>query len=68
MKRRWRFRADPDRARRALCAWRSLPKEKQTKQPKPGQDRMSFPELHAEFPELIDEDGAGWFYNHVHNF
>ena len=57
-----------DRARRALCAWCSLPEEKQPKQPKPGQDRMSFPELHAEFPELIDEDGAGWFYNHVHNF
>ncbi len=54
-------------ARRALCAWCSLPEEKQPKQPKPGQDRVSFPELHAEFPELVDEDGAGWFYNHVHN-
>jgi hypothetical protein len=60
---------EPDivRARRALCAWCSLPEEKQPKQPKPGQDRVSFPELHAEFPELIEEDGAGWFYNHVHN-
>lgn len=58
---------DADRARRALCAWCSLPEEKQPKQPKPGQDRVSFPELHAEFPELIDDDGAGWFYNHVHN-
>ena len=58
---------DTDRARRALCAWCSLPEEKQPKQPKPGQDRVSFPELHAEFPELVDEDGAGWFYNHVHN-
>lgn len=60
---------EPDigRARRALCAWCSLPEEKQPKQQKPGQDRVSFPELHAEFPELVDEDGAGWFYNHVHN-
>ena len=58
---------DIDRARRALCAWCSLPEDKRPKQQKPGQDRVSFPELHTEFPELVNEDGEGWYYTHIHN-
>ena len=58
---------DLDRAERALKAWCSMPEHIRPKKKKPGQDRVRFPELHAEFPELVDEDGAGWFYNHVHN-
>ena len=58
---------DAPRARSALCAWCSLPEDVKPKNRKEGQDRVSFTELHAEFPELVDEDGAGWFYNHVHN-
>ncbi|MBQ7160760.1 MAG: hypothetical protein IJR90_03540 [Clostridia bacterium] len=58
---------DVDRAERALKAWCSLPASKQPKKRTPGQDRVSFPELHGEIPELVGEDGAGWFHNHVHN-
>ena len=58
---------DVDRARRALCAWCSLPENIQPKTKKEGQDKTCYADLHDEFPELVDEDGAGWFYNHVHN-
>ena len=27
----------------------------------------NFSGLHEEFPELVDEQGRGWFYRHVHN-
>ena len=30
------------------------------------QFKVSFPEYHEEFPELVDEDGAGWYYRHIH--
>lgn len=26
----------------------------------------SYRALHGAFPELVDEDGAGWYYRHVH--
>lgn len=58
---------DVDRARRALCAWCSLPESIKPKEKKTGQDMTGFAELHSEFPELVNEDGAGWFYTHVHN-
>ena len=58
---------DVDHARRALCAWCSLPESVKPKEKKTGQDKTCFAELHSEFPELVNEDGAGWFYNHVHN-
>lgn len=57
---------DCDRARRALCAWCSTPESKNASSPKKSwQDRSSFPELHAEFPELVDKWGGGWLYRHV---
>ena len=58
---------DLERAERALKAWCSLPGGKKPKQDEPWKDKTCFPELHAEFPELVNEDGEGWFYTHVHN-
>lgn len=58
---------DVDRARRALCAWCSLPETVLPKRAKTGQSETCFSELHAEFPELVDETGAGWFFRHVHS-
>ena len=61
-----------DYARRALCAWCSMPaKTTQTnRKSDPSEDwqfKVSFPEYHEEFPELMNEDGAGWYYRHVHS-
>ena len=47
-------------ARNALCAWCSVPEEKD------GSD-VSFKHLHKDFPELVTEDGKGWFYSHIKN-
>lgn len=53
-------------ARRALCAWCSVPDSKKAV-PKVGrQFRSDFRDLHGEFPDLVDETGGGWFYRHVH--
>ena len=52
-----------DYARKALCAWVSIPE----KSPK-GWNRefiTCFPELHAIFPELVDENGCGWYIRHI---
>ena len=58
------FKGDPyDRieyARKALCAWCSVPDKKKNSEPP-----VDFRELSADFPELVDEDGKGWFYRHV---
>ena len=47
-------------ARNALCAWCSVPEEKD------GSD-VNFKHLHKDFPELVSEDGKGWFYSHIKN-
>ena len=54
---------DIDRAKGALQAWCSLPTEKKDD----WKANTNFCELHTEFPDLVDEDGRGWFYHHVHN-
>lgn len=54
---------DIDRARCALQAWCSLPTEKKDD----WKSDTNFAELHSQYPELIDADGSGWFYRHVHN-
>ena len=54
---------DVDCARRALCAWCSIPSEKEAA----WQFDTCFPELHDEFPELVDEAGNGWLLRHVRN-
>lgn len=54
---------DIERARCALLAWCSLPTEKKDD----WKANTNFSELHDSFPELVDKDGCGWFYRHVHN-
>ena len=57
---------DIDRAYRALCAWCSIPDKKENATREEWQYKSDFRELHEEFPELVTEDGQGWFYRHVH--
>jgi len=54
-----------EEARRFLCAWCSLPYETVTN--KVLKFHTSFPELHSEFPNIIDENGAGWYYIYLHS-
>ena len=53
-------------ARKALCAWCSIPDKKENATSEEWQYKSDFRELHEEFPELVTEDGQGWFYRHVH--
>ncbi len=57
---------DIDRAYKALCAWCSIPDKKETAAREEWQYKSDFHQLHGEFPELVTEDGKGWFYRHVH--
>lgn len=52
-------------ARRALCAWCSVPDIPGTVPKKDWQFQTDFNDLHDKFPELVDENG-GWFWRHVH--
>lgn len=52
-----------EQARKALCAWCSIP---DTTARKDWECRTCFPELHTEFPELVDADGIGWYIRHIH--
>ena len=54
-----------EEARRFLCAWCSLPYETVTN--KVLKFHTSFPELHSEFPNIVDENGAGWYYRYLHS-
>lgn len=58
---------EPDavRARRALCAWCSIPEKENASPKEDWENRCAFPELHTEFPELVDENGNGWLIRHV---
>ena len=58
---------DINRARNALCAWCSIPDSKNATPKEEWQNRTDFRMLHEDFPELVDENGAGWFYRHVHS-
>ena len=49
-----------EKARNALCAWCSVPDKKKSSDPP-----VDFRELSADFPELVDKDGKGWFYRHI---
>ena len=55
-----------DRASKALCAWCSIPDKKENATREEWQFRTDFRGLNCEFPELVTEDGQGWFYRHVH--
>lgn len=55
-----------DYARRALCAWCSVPGRKTATPKETWQFKTDFRDLHREFPGLVGKDGAGWFCRHVH--
>ena len=57
---------DIEGARKALCAWCSIPNSKNATPKEAWQSKSDFRELHEVYPELVDENGGGWFYRHVH--
>jgi len=54
-----------DRARRALCAWVSIPDDGGDLNGWEGRFTTCFPELHKEFPDLVDAGGNGWYIRHI---
>ena len=54
-------------ARRALCAWCSIPDSKKATPKKEWRYDTDYRSLHGEFPELVDENGNGWYIRHLHN-
>lgn len=54
-----------DDARRALCAWCSIPEKKNAAPRAEWQFKTDFRELHDAFPELVDKDGCGWYVRHL---
>ncbi|MDD4493639.1 MAG: hypothetical protein PHV32_04720 [Eubacteriales bacterium] len=61
--------ADPqiDYARQALQAWCSIPDNKKSSPKEDWQYKTDFRDLHDDFPELVNENGCGWFYRHIQN-
>lgn len=55
-----------EHARQALCAWCSIPETKTAAPKAEWQFQTDFRHLHEEFSALVDEDGGGWFWRHVH--
>ena len=56
-----------DDARRALCVWCSIPDKKNATPRAEWQFKTDFRELHDAFPELMDENGCGWYIRHLHD-
>ena len=56
-----------DYARQALQAWCSILDSKKSNPKEDWQYKTDFRHLHDDFPELVDENGCGWFYRHVYN-
>ncbi len=54
-------------ARRALCARCSIPDSKKATPKKEWRYDTDYRALHGEFPELVDENGNGWYIRHLHN-
>ena len=54
-----------NKAREFLCAWCSLPYEIVSN--KALAFHTSFPKFHSEFPNIVDEHGAGWYYRYLHS-
>ena len=59
--------ADIEYARRAISAWCSIPDKDITKEKEDWRFKTDFREYHNEFPELVSQNGEGWFYRHFHN-
>ena len=57
--------AKTEEARLFLCVWCSLPYETVTN--KALKFHTSFPELNSKFPNIVDENGAGWYYRYLHS-
>lgn len=57
--------ADIEYARWAISAWCSIPDKSNVKEK--WQFKTDFREYRSEFPELVSENGEGWFYRHFHN-
>ena len=59
------FDGDPysrvEYARKALCAWCSIPDKNEDA------SFINFAELSADFPELVNGKGEGWYYRHIQN-
>ena len=60
-------KADIEYARRAISAWCSIPDKDITKEKEDWRFKTDFREYHNEFPELVSENGKGWFYKHFHS-
>ena len=58
--------SDIEYARRAILAWCSIP-DKKLGEKEDWHFKTDFREYHEEFPELVSENGEGWFYTHFHN-
>lgn len=58
---------DIEYARRAICAWCSIPDKDNSKEKEEWRFITDFREYHNEFPELVSKKGEGWFYRHFHN-
>ena len=54
-----------DDARHALCVWCSIPDKKNATPRAEWQFKTDFRELHDAFPELMDENGCGWYIRHL---
>lgn len=62
----WSSGCDAEYTRRALCAWCSIPDSRKGTAKEEWQYPSDFRALHDEFPRLVDGQGRGWFYRHVH--
>lgn len=49
-------------ARQALCAWCSVPDTQSAALKEGWEFHSDFRSLHNEFPDLVDENGGGWFW------
>lgn len=58
---------DIDHAMNALYAWCSHPDNKTASPKKNWQYNTDHSVLHDEFPELVNINGCGWFFRHVHS-
>lgn len=60
----------PEEVRMALCAWCSIPDgkaESKKKSERAAVAETDFRTLHSTYPELVNENGEGWFCRHVHS-
>lgn len=59
--------ADIEYARWAISAWCSIPDKDNAKEKDDWHFKTDFRKYHSEFPELVPQNGEGWFCRHFHN-